>query len=69
MTQTGHILQFFSRSYADRDIHEVSAQCAELADYMAEMLPPNPETTAGLRKLLEARECFMRSMELKSKAT
>jgi hypothetical protein len=33
---------------------------------MAETLPINAETTTGLRKLLEAKDCFVRSVIDKS---
>lgn len=38
----------------------VFIQCGELADYMANVLPSSAELTAGLRKLLEAKDCFVR---------
>jgi hypothetical protein len=34
---------------------------AECATEMAKRLPQNPELTAGLRKLLEAKDCFVRA--------
>ena len=40
----------------------VSAQCAELAVSMVDQLPTDdPETIMGLRKLLEAKDCFVRA--------
>ena len=39
----------------------VSADCAELAESLIESLPDGPELTAGLRKLLEAKDCFVRA--------
>lgn len=36
---------------------------AELAEDMAAHLPRNAETAAGLRKLLEARDCFVRASQ------
>jgi len=40
----------------------INSQCAELADDMVDRLPTDdPETTAGLRKLLEAKDCFVRA--------
>jgi hypothetical protein len=38
-----------------------SALCAMLADDMVKRLPDGPELTAGLRKLLEAKDCFVRA--------
>lgn len=39
----------------------MSRDCAELADRMVERLDDGPELTAGLRKLLEAKDCFVRA--------
>jgi hypothetical protein len=39
----------------------VSAKCAALACEMVEELPDGPELTAGLRKLLEAKDCLVRA--------
>lgn len=69
MSPIDHILQFFAYGHLREDMHEVSSKCAELANYMSEKLPSNPETTAGLRKLLEAKDCFVRSVMVKDKAT
>lgn len=38
-----------------------SERVATLAYQMEEYLPEGPETTAGLRKLLEAKDCFVRA--------
>lgn len=38
----------------------VSAACAGLAEAMVDELPDGPELTAGLRKLLEAKDCLVR---------
>ena len=40
---------------------DLSANCANLARYMLAGLPDSPELTAGLRKLLEAKDCFVRA--------
>lgn len=43
-------------------LRETSAACRELANYMVEELPDGgAELTAGLRKLLEAKDCFVRA--------
>lgn len=39
----------------------VSSYCASLADAMIDHLPDGPELSAGLRKLLEAKDCFVRA--------
>ena len=40
---------------------DVSARCAELADDIIDDLPDGPELTTGLRKLLEAKDAFVRA--------
>jgi hypothetical protein len=39
----------------------VSRPFGELAERMADTLPSGPELTAGLRKLLEAKDCAVRA--------
>jgi hypothetical protein len=39
----------------------VANQIAVLTDRMVESCPDGPELTAGLRKLLEAKDCFVRA--------
>jgi hypothetical protein len=47
-------------------LRSTSARCEELADAMITSLPDGPELTAGLRKLLEAKDCFVRvALELR----
>ena len=41
--------------------YEASRLCHALAADMIEDLPDGPELTAGLRKLLEAKDCFVRA--------
>lgn len=38
----------------------VAEQCAALRDHMLADLADGPELTTGLRKLLEAKDCFVR---------
>lgn len=42
-------------------LRETSKYCADLAYSFANSLPEGPELTVGLRKLLEAKDCFVRS--------
>lgn len=55
------ILQFFLYSHLPIHLQEISKPVGELAMQMARVLPPNDETAAGLRKLLEAKDCFVRA--------
>jgi len=60
---TDALLGYFSYEHlpAGSPMRETSAECADLAKVMARDLPPGPEVTAGLRKLLEAKDCFVRA--------
>lgn len=58
---TQHLLQFFTYEHLPEHVQEISAPFCGLAQDMARRLPPNPETTACLRKLLEAKDCAVRS--------
>jgi len=40
---------------------DVSMSCGQLAQDMVDELPDSPELTAGLRHLLEAKDCFVRA--------
>jgi len=42
-------------------LRDVSAECAGLAASMVDQLPDGPELSAGLRKLLEAKDCLVRA--------
>lgn len=43
------------------ELRLVADDMSALADRMLNMLPPGPERTAGMRKLLEAKDCFCRA--------
>ena len=57
------LLGYFSYEHlpAGSPMRETSAICADVAHTMVNHLPENPELTAGLRKLLEAKDCFVRA--------
>jgi hypothetical protein len=61
-----HIMQFFKYEHLPEDLQKVSAPIAQLAGEMVSDLPSNPELTAGLRKLLEAKDCFVRAKLVKA---
>ena len=56
------ILQFFKYDHLPEKLQGVSRPFCELAARMAENLPPGAEVSAGLRKLLEAKDCAVRAM-------
>lgn len=58
---TVHLLQFFEYMHLPAHLQTVSMPFKTLAEEMARGLPSGPELTAGLRKLLEAKDCFVRA--------
>ena len=56
-----HVMQFFTWAHLPPHLQDISRQCAALAVEMATTLPSNPELTVGLRKLLEAKDAFVRA--------
>ena len=57
---TQNVLQFFHYEHLPPELAAVSGDCANLAHSMVAQLGEGPELTAGLRKLLEAKDCFVR---------
>ena len=58
---TQHIYQYFAWAHLPESLQGISRPCAELAARMVDAVPDGPELTAGLRKLLEAKDCFVRA--------
>jgi len=58
---TAAILKYFAYDHLPADLQAVSRPICELAHQLAESLPSGPELTTGLRKLLEAKDCLVRS--------
>lgn len=56
------ITRYFAYDHLHPRLQAVSKPCHDLAKTMIEMLPDGPELTAGLRKLLEAKDCFVRQV-------
>ena len=66
MTQPRHpgvtaLLSYFEYDHLPSHLQAVSQPCHALAHAMAAELGDSPELTAGLRKLLEAKDCFVRA--------
>lgn len=57
---TALLRHFDYRHLPDGPMH-TSRRCHDLAYRMVATLPDDPELTAGLRKLLEAEDCFVRA--------
>jgi hypothetical protein len=58
---TASIVRHFAWAHLPGHLQDVSRPVGELALAMAGRLPDGPELTAGLRKLLEAKDCFVRA--------
>lgn len=54
-------IQFFQYEHLPYRLQEVSRPIGELAKLLENTLPDGPEKTAGMRKLLEAKDCFVRA--------
>lgn len=59
---TDRMEQFFRFAHLPPHLQAVSKPFGELATQMIATLPSNPERTAALRKLLEAKDCAVRAL-------
>ncbi len=55
------ILRFFDFEHLPMHLQEVSRPFHGIAHHIAKHSPPGAEVSAGLRKLLEAKDCIVRS--------
>ena len=56
------ILKWFRKfSHQPAHVQWISKRLAALAGDLDDSLPAGPEKSAGLRKLLEAKDCFVRA--------
>ncbi len=58
---TQALLRFFDYSHLNGQQRAISMHFHDLAEELVQELPPSAELTAGLRKLLEAKDCFVRA--------
>lgn len=61
LTPSQTVLQYFAWGHLPSPLREISGACADVAKFMETTLPDGPEKTMGLRKLLEAKDCFVRA--------
>lgn len=62
LIDVNRLLKFFRFDHLTAGpVQNVSKECAVLASKMDDVLLEGPEKTAGLRKLLEAKDCFVRA--------
>jgi len=62
------MLQHFTSAYLPPELRTISAACATLAQTLAEQLDSadplvGAEVTTGIRKMVEACDCFKRARE------
>ncbi len=55
------MLRWFEFAHLPADKQAVSKPFGELAAHIDETIPPGPERTVALRKLLEAKDCAVRA--------
>lgn len=55
------VAKYFAFAHLPERLQTVSKPLGELAEKMETLLPDSPEKEAGMRKLLEAKDCFVRS--------
>lgn len=56
-----YMLQFFAYGHLPEHLQAISKPFGDLANQIVDTLPRNPERTAALRKLLEAKDCAVRA--------
>lgn len=58
---TASIIRYFAWAHLPEVLQAISMPMARVALDMVDALHDGPELTAGLRKLLEAKDCFVRA--------
>jgi len=61
MSDPNPIMKYFAYSHLPEKLQELSRPSCLLAEEMEALLPNGAEKSAGLRKLLEAKDCFVRA--------
>ncbi len=60
-TAPSPIMKHFAYDHLPAELQEVSKPICELAVHCDQTLPDSAEKSAGLRKLLEAKDCLVRA--------
>jgi hypothetical protein len=58
---TAGILRYFDFGHLPDRLQEISRIAHDAAHEVVDLVPDSPELTAGLRHLLEAKDCFVRA--------
>lgn len=61
MQEQHELIKYFSYKHLPENLQKFSKPFHDLAFEMDQKLPNGSEKTAGLRKLLEAKDCFVRA--------
>lgn len=56
-----HILRYFASDHLPKHLADIVGPFAMMAEHLDANLPECAEKSAGLRKLLEAKDCFVRA--------
>ena len=56
------LLQFFKYDHLPPHLQTASEPFCNLANFLVDSFPRNPERTVSLRKLLEAKDCAVRAL-------
>ena len=54
-------IKYFSYEHLPAKLQEISKPIGDLAQWLEDNLPDGAEKSAGMRKLLEAKDCFVRA--------
>ncbi len=54
-------IKYFAFAHLPQHLHPVSGTICDIAHKMEALLLDGPEKSAGMRKLLEAKDCFVRA--------
>lgn len=58
---TTSIMKYFEYAHLPKHLQAVSKPFGEMAESFNASIPDGPEKSAGLRKLLEAKDCMVRA--------
>lgn len=61
MKESHYLIQYFTYLHLKSELQAVSKPFCDIAVHLDETLPDNPEKSAMLRKLLEAKDCAVRA--------
>lgn len=54
-------IQYFEYKHLPEKLQAISKPLGDLAQWAEGVIPDGPEKSAGMRKLLEAKDCFVRA--------